>query len=185
MNRPASLLKLAARIGLLSASILVVTGCNDGKISNPDDQVSTKEIMLTRVDQNADFLWEAVSTKSDAAGVHVKQPNTAAEWSKLEDAAVAIAASMDMLLIKDRPLVPKGQEVADAEVPGAQNAKTIAAIIAADRPGFEGNAMKLKAVAERMRNAARSHDASSLMELGGELETVCEECHKEFWYPIK
>ena len=170
---------------MLPASILVLAGCDGGGTSHPDDGLSTKEIMLTRVDQNADLLWDAVSTKSDAAGVHVKQPQTAAEWSKLEAAAAAIASSMDLLLVKDRPLVPKGVEVADAEVPGAQNAKTIAAIIAADRPGFESNAMKLKAVAERMRNAVRSKDASALMELGGELDDVCEECHKQFWYPPK
>jgi cytochrome c556 len=185
MNRPTRLLSIAARICILSAATLVVSGCGGGKVANPDDELSLKEIMLNRVDQSADLLWEAVSTKSDATGVHVKQPQTAAEWGKLEEAAATIMTSMDLFLVKDRPLVPKGAEVADAEVPGAQNAKTIAAIIAADRPGFDRHAMKLKAVAVRMRDAARTRNPNALMELGGELDDACEECHKQFWYPPK
>jgi cytochrome c556 len=180
MDRPRKFLKYAARFCILPTTILVVAGCG---ASNPDDGLSNKEIMLNRVDQSADLLWDSVSSKSDTTGLHAKEPQSAEEWRKLEEAAATISSSMDLLLVKDRPLVPKGLEVADSDKPGALNAKAIKAIIAANRPSFETHAMQLKAVAEKMRNAARSHNASTLMELGGELDEACEECHKQFWYP--
>jgi len=180
MDSPRKFIKYAARFCILATTILVVAGCGS---SNPDDGLSSKEIMLNRVDQSADLLWDSVSSTSDATGLHSKEPQSAEEWRKLDEAAATIAGSMDLLLVADRPLVPKGQEVADSDKPGALNAKAITAIIAGNRPKFEAYAMQLKAVAEKMRNAARSHDASTLMMLGGELDEACEECHKQFWYP--
>lgn len=177
-------LRSATMIAALSGALFTISGCGskEGSKANPGDELSHKEIMVSQVDQNADLLWDAVSSKSDATGVHVQKPETAEDWGKLENAAVGISSAMDLLL-KERPVVPEGLEVADADKPGALNARAIKAIIDADRPAFEAHALELKGVAERMRNAARSRNANTLMELGGELDDACEACHKQFWYP--
>lgn len=184
MRKNNSTLRSVSMILALSGVVLTMSGCGskEGTKANPGDELSHKEIMVSQVDQNADLLWDAVSSKSDATGVHVQKPETAEDWGKLENAAVGLSSAMDLLL-KERPLVPKGLEVADADKLGALKARAIKAIIDADRPAFQAHALELKGIAERMRNAARSRNANTLLELGGELDDACEACHKQFWYP--
>ena len=42
--------------------------------------VTFQEVMDSVVDPAADYLWEAVSTKADAQGVHDFAPRTDGEW---------------------------------------------------------------------------------------------------------
>jgi hypothetical protein len=70
---------------------------------------SVQELMLTQIDPAADALWAAVSTISDASGVHENQPRSGAEWAALRRSAQQLIAGSDALMVKGLPVVVAGE----------------------------------------------------------------------------
>ena len=153
--------------------------------ANPtrDRQVflSIKDLMELIIDPSADTLWGAVGTVVDNDGIHELFPRTQEEWQEPRRAAVRIIEGSNLLMMPDREAAPTGTK---SEAPGAElEPPQITVLIREMRKSFEAFAMALQRAGFEAVRAIDAKDTSLLLEVGAQMESVCEGCHQTFWYP--
>lgn len=112
-----------------------------------------KQIMNGIVLPDAYVVYEAVGTKSSAAGVEEIAPQNDAEWAKVANAAAAIIESGNLLLMGNR-VVDKGDW------------------IKMTHDFMEQGKLALK--------AAEAKDKDGIVSAGGDLNTTCDNCHAKY-----
>jgi hypothetical protein len=144
-------------------------------------QATIVDIMSSMVMPAAQLLWDAVSFESGPDGDFVKTPETDAEWELLRWSAVTLAESANVLLIPgrdvDRP--DAVSEAPDVELSPAQ----IKVLIDDGHDAWIGHAHALHEIAMQAITAIDAKDGDQLADVGGTLDTACEGCHLQFWYP--
>ena len=140
-----------------------------------------KEIMDSVVDPNADVLWDAVSTTINREGTTEKQPRTDEDWKMVRRSAVALVEATNLLVIDGRKMAPAGEksENPDIELAPEQMQK----LMDADRASWVKNAHGLHDAAMVALKAIDAKDVKGLMDAGEGIDTACENCHKQYWYP--
>jgi hypothetical protein len=149
----------------------------------PDGQVhsSIKDLMESIIDPSADALWGAVGTVVDKEGIHESAPKTPEEWLDMRRAAVRIIEGGNLLMMPGREAAPVGTR---SEAPGVElEPAEITALINNDRKSFDAFAKALQALGAEALRASDARNAVMLMDIGAEMENVCESCHQVFWYP--
>jgi hypothetical protein len=114
---------------------------------------SIKQIMNGIVMPDAYVIYEAVGTKSSAAGVEEIAPQNDAEWAKVANSAAAVVEAGNLLLMGDRA-VDKGDWVKMT------------------RAYMDAGARALK--------AAEAKDKDGIVDAGGDLNTTCDNCHAKY-----
>ena len=114
---------------------------------------SIKQIMNGIVMPDAYVIYEAVGTKSSAAGVEEIAPQNDQEWAKVANSAAAVVESGNLLLMGDRA-VDKGDWVKMT------------------RAYMDAGARALK--------AAEAKDKDGIVDAGGDLNTTCDNCHARY-----
>jgi cytochrome c556 len=177
-------------VPLIVVFLAAADGCsNDHAIEGADKSVvshavgSVKDLMKYEVDPFADSLWGAVSTSADASGIHEHQPNTQEEWDKVRGDAVALAESANLLMFPDRTLVLPGQKLEGEGSPGSLTTAAAQRIFEANHAQFLAFAQALQIEARQAVKAAEAKDTAAILESGGALDNICENCHLTFWYP--
>jgi len=148
-----------------------------------DGQVhsSIKDLMESIIDPSADALWGAVGTVVDKEGIHESAPKTQEEWLDMRRAAVRIIEGGNLLMMPGRQAAPIGTK---SEAPGVElEPAQITALINNDRKSFDAFARALRALGAEALRASEARNAGMLMDIGAEMESVCESCHQVFWYP--
>jgi hypothetical protein len=176
---------------LLIACSLLLGACNGDALSNRPHESSGsaaaykptatfQEIMAGIVDPSSDFIWDSVSSMSDASGMHEKQPRTDEEWLEVRHHALMLAEAANLIAVP-------GRRVADGfntiETKEALDATTIQQQLDTRHEELVGFASGLREIAVKLVAAADKKDTSGITKLGGTLDEVCESCHKVFWYP--
>jgi cytochrome c556 len=107
------------------------------------------------------------------------------DWKKLAAAAVSLQqAALEIANLKDPIVVVKpGVKIADEGVPGGDSAESVKANIDKDPQGLRDHANSLAADMADLAKAANRHDAAAAGPIINQLDSVCESCHLEFWYP--
>jgi hypothetical protein len=143
-----------------------------------------KDIMLGIVDPSSDLLWDSVATDITAAGVVDKKPQTDEEWAMVESAALQLAEAPNLLKMPGRKVARPGEKT-QSEGPDAPEltAEQISVKINKDRKLFIKYANGLQNTAKKALAAARNKDVDALFDVGEEIDTACENCHLEYWYP--
>jgi hypothetical protein len=114
---------------------------------------SIKQIMNGIVMPDAYVVYEAVGTKSSAAGVEEIAPQNDEEWAKVANSAAAVVEAGNLLLMGDRA-VDKGDWVKMT------------------RAYMDAGSKALK--------AAEAKDKDGIVEAGGELNETCDNCHARY-----
>lgn len=114
---------------------------------------SIKQIMNGIVLPDAFVVYEAVGTKSSAAGVEEIAPRNDEEWAKVANAAAALIESGNLLLMGNR-VVDKGDW------------------IKMTHDFMEQGKLALK--------AAEAKDKDGIVSAGGDLNTTCDNCHAKY-----
>jgi hypothetical protein len=112
-----------------------------------------KQIMIGITNPAAFAVYEAVGTKSSAAGVEEIAPQNDEEWAKVGSAAAAVVESGNLMLMGSRA-IDKGDWVK----------------MTRDMMDQGKAAMK----------AAEAKDKEKIVEAGGELNTTCDNCHARY-----
>lgn len=142
--------------------------------------ITLSDIMEGIVMPGADSLWMAVQVDVTADGEKYTVPGTDAAWLSLRHEAIKLAAVTNLLMIPDLKISRKPDtEHGEGELSPAEMAK----LRAADLPGFAAHAKNLHDVALKAIEAIDKRDAEALSNVGGDMDAVCEACHKQFWYP--
>jgi hypothetical protein len=112
-----------------------------------------KQIMIGITNPAAFVIYEAVGTKSSAAGIEEIAPQNDEEWAKVGSAGAAVVESGNLMLIGNRA-IDKGDWVKMT------------------RDMMEQGKAAMK--------AAEAKDKEKIVEAGGELNTTCDNCHARY-----
>ena len=172
------------KLGWMAISALVlVAGCQ--KHEETAQQKTFHEIMKDEVDVRADDVWAIGNAHINGqAGIDAASM-TDEDWQKLAAAAVNLQqAALAIANLKDPIVVVKpGVKIADEDVPGGDSAASVKANIDKDPQGLRDHANSLAADMADLAKAANKHDAAAAGPIINQLDSVCESCHLEFWYP--
>jgi hypothetical protein len=115
---------------------------------------TTSELMHAVVDPAADVLWASVGSIVTKEGVEDFFPRTEDEWMRIENAAVVLMESGNLLMIGDR---------------------------AEDQQEWMTMARGLVDVGKLALDAARSRNPDEIFRIGGDVYAACEGCHQRYW----
>lgn len=172
-------------ISTLLAALLALAGCGQQASAKPESvfkpTASIQEIMASIVDPNADEVWNSVASVVTAAGTEDKQPHTDEEWAAVRRHAVTLLEASNLLLIEGRRVAPEGAST--SSVKAELNPDEIQKGITARRADFIQHAHALHDTVQQAIVAIDAKNAEELVKVGGNIDQVCEQCHKQFWYP--
>jgi hypothetical protein len=133
------------------------------------------------VDPSADEVWGAVAVTVDATGTHVKQPRSDAEWAEVRRSAIRLVEAPNLLVVPGRHVARQGEKADDPQV--ELGPEEIEKRINQDRPAFIKLAQGLQDAASKALKAIDDKNVQALTDVGGDIDTACENCHVTYWYP--
>jgi len=168
---------------MIVPALLLVAGCHKQEAAS--GQKTFHEIMKDEVDKRADDVWAIGNAHiSDQAGIDAASMSDD-DWKKLASAAVSLQqAALDIANLKEPIVIVKpGVKIADQGVPGGDSPESVKANIDKDPQGLRDHANSLAADMADLAEAANKRDAATAGPIINQLDSVCESCHLEFWYP--
>src|SRR6266550_1895888 len=111
---------------------------------------SIKQIMIGITNPAAFVVYEAVGTKSTAAGVEEIVPQNDAEWAKVGSAAAAVVESGNLMLMGSRAI---------------------------DKGDWVKMTHDMKEQGKAAMKAAEAKDKDKIVDAGGSLNNTCDACH--------
>ena len=113
-----------------------------------------KQLMQAVVDPSSDVVWESVAIIFTKDGMEERRPRTAAEWANVRSHAMMLTESGNLLMMSPR---------------------------AKDGGDWMKMSQALVDTAAAALRAADAKDAEQLLQVGGEIDVACENCHKKYW----
>jgi len=155
---------------------------NEVKAISTDRPLATlKEIMISIIDPNIDPIWNSVATVNTKDGVEEKQPKTEEEWKILKDHAITLLEVPNLLVIEGRKVAVDNLITTDGSA--ELSPKNVKNGIDANRQDFNQHAHDLQDAIKQVISAIDARNPEELIKAGGQVDQVCEQCHKQFWYP--
>ena len=165
--------------GLATVPLLVCSSC----IPAPEYRVTgtVKEVMDSVVDPNADYVWKAVETRATAKGIEEIAPKTKEDWAEMRRHTVALREASDLLQIPGRLVAQPGEKSENPQV--ELSPEVIKTLIDSDRAKWIQYCHGLHDAATAMMKAVEARDIDGISNAGETIDTACENCHKQYWYP--
>lgn len=146
--------------GMRSVLALVVLGCAlsacraQSPAAPPFRPVaSTKQLMQAIVDPSADVVWGAVGTIMTLKGTTELAPSTDDEWATVQNSAIALAESGNLLMMPSR---------------------------AGGNDEWIRLSQQLVDLSAKTSKAAEARNSAAVFDLGAEIYDVCTNCHRQF-----
>ena len=176
------------RRALALAALLALAACGKpaatpAVAATPQRLASVQDIMASMVDPSADSLWDSVGSTLTAKGYVDRSPKTDEDWQRVRHWAVTLTEAPNLLVMPGRRVAYPGHKLDDADVKVIEPPASIQAAIDRDPAAF---ALKAKGLQDAGRAALAAVDArnpQALLDAGGQLDTACESCHLQYWYP--
>ncbi|HEX6996777.1 MAG TPA: hypothetical protein VF322_01460 [Gammaproteobacteria bacterium] len=170
--------RTAARVAGAAVGAVALLGLAAGSSAQSGQdympQATLVEVMSGMVMPFAQVVWDAVIYDETIHG-----PDTDEGWQEARNAAVALAESANVLVIPGRKVAGPDKMANEGELAPEE----IEALIAKNRGAWVGHAHALHEVATQAIAAIDARDANKLSDVSGALDSVCEGCHLQFWYP--
>jgi hypothetical protein len=149
--------------------------------TNADFQpkITIVEIMDAMVMPNAQIVWDAVSYDVTDKGEKITGPKTDEDWQKVRWAAVTLAEASNNLMVPGRSVNHPGVKPGEGELAPEQIQK----LIAANRGAWVAHAKVLYETVTEAIKAIDAKDTEKVSDAGGNIDSACESCHLQFWYP--
>ena len=140
-----------------------------------------KDLMDAVVDPSADDVWNAVSSTVEKGGIRERAPKTDKEWADVRHGALRLVEGANLLMMPGRHMARPGEK---SETPGVElEPAEMEALMNKDRAAWTARARRLQDVSLEVLKVVDAKDAGKLTDVGGELDTACENCHRQYWYP--
>lgn len=172
-------------LGVWFLSLWFCSACQ-GRQSEPQQPAYTatatiKDLMDSIVDPSADDVWDAVTVEISASGTVEKVPRTDEEWANARRGAVRLVEASNLLMMPGRHVARPGEK---SEFPGIElEPDQMEALIHKDRDAWIRRAKGLHDAVLPVLQAIDAKDPQKVFELGSGIETACENCHTQYWYP--
>ncbi|MEO6388752.1 MAG: hypothetical protein ABIT16_03800 [Croceibacterium sp.] len=170
---------------VIASSLAVVAACSSQKKEPAAPAALTfHEVMKDKVDVNADALWDVSNSAiGENAGIDASKM-TDESWAQIQQRATAVQqAALEIAKMDPIILAKPGVKIADEGVPGGDTAAGVQQNIDKDPQKLRDFANTLASHMGDLAAAAMAHDAAKAGPLVDQLDSVCEDCHLEFWYP--
>ncbi len=155
MDASSAEVKAVTRVAMVALFTLVVCTACGGPQPPPFKPVAdVKQLMKAIVEPSADVVWDSVETIFTKDGMDERQPRTEAEWTNVRNHAMMLSESGNLLMMSPR---------------------------AKDGDQWMKRAQELVEAAATALHAAEAKDVDQLYKVGGEIDEVCERCHKKYW----
>jgi hypothetical protein len=169
--------------GLIAVIAIACSACN--QVPNPNAEfeptASLQEVMNSIIDPNMDYVWNSVATISTQKGTEERSPKTDEDWLLVKQHALVVLEASNLLLIKGRPVAAVGANT--STTPAELSPAEIQKAIEANHDSYLAYAHALHASVTLILQAIEAKNVEKLNQFGGEVDRVCEACHKQFWYP--
>ena len=140
---------------VVAASVVLCFGCGTGEPEPPfKPMADVQQLMASIVDPAADTLWGSVGTIISDEGIDEWSPQTDEEWAAVQNAAVVIMESGNLLMIGDR---------------------------ARDNLSWMRMAENLVDAGALALEAAESKDPDAIFAVGSDVYFACDGCHNLYW----
>jgi plastocyanin len=136
--------------------------------------------MDSLVDPNADGIWDSVEIVATLDGIEKKEPKTDDDWKALRRHAIALVEVGNLLVMPGRRIARPGEKADDARVD--LHPEEIERRVADDPATWAHHAQGLHDAAMLSLDAIEKRDVAALLDAGDDLDTACENCHREYWY---
>jgi hypothetical protein len=135
------------------------------------------------VDPSADGVWDSVGTTVSVHGIEDRQPRSEEEWKQVRLKAVTLIEGANLLMMEGRSIAPAGRKIADDGFEGVLTTAQADEKLKAEHAAFVQFATSLNETGKRMLEAIDARQPDKMLEVGEEIDEVCESCHVHFWYP--
>ncbi len=115
---------------------------------------TVKQLMAAAVSPSSEVLFDSVGTVVSKDGVEEIAPQSDEEWANVRNHAIILAESGNLLMMDAR---------------------------AKDRGEWMKNAQALIDAGVTALKAAEARSPAALLEAGGHLDAVCDQCHSKYW----
>lgn len=150
---------------------------------NMTSVVSIRELMSGMIDPIADNIFDAVRWETTPKGLVEFKPTTDADWEKIRVGAVTIAEGIYLLKVPREPTPPGDVNNSTGPNPPELSPTQIKEKIAKDPVLWDAKIQAMRNAALAVLEIVKKKDTDALFEAGGNLDTACEGCHLEYWYP--
>jgi cytochrome c556 len=145
--------------------------------------VSVKELMRFTIDPIADNIFDAVTWDITKKGVVETKPRTDEDWEKVKIGAVTLAEAIYLLKVP-RPFAPPGDlNNSTGPNPPELSPAQIKEKLDKDPVLWDAKIEALRNAAKEVMEIADKRDADALFEASADVDSACEACHLEYWYP--
>lgn len=142
---------------------------------------TVKDLMLAMIDPSADEVWNAVTSTLDDQGLREKMPLTEDDWQAVRNGTLRLIEGANLLLTPGRHVARPHEK---SETPGVElEPHEMEALIEKDRASWDRRAMALRDVSLEALKAVEARDAKAVFDVGDRIDTACENCHRQYWYP--
>jgi hypothetical protein len=155
----------------------------DNLLATLQTTVSVKELMGGMIDPASDLIFLAAGSEVTKAGVREWKPETDEDWAKVKFGALVMTEGAQVLRVH-RPWAPAG-DVNNSEGPDAPELSPtqIEEKVQKDPVLWDAKVQALENVGREVLKIVEKKDAVELFNAGDDLDTACEDCHLEYWYP--
>lgn len=145
--------------------------------------VSVKELMKYMIDPASDYVFDSVSVQVTKSGTTEHVPKTDEDWERLRIGAVTMAEGVYLLKVP-RPFAPEGDNNnSDGPDPEELSPSQIEAKVKADPVQWNARIEALRNVGLQVMEIVKNKDVNQLWDASDNLDTACENCHVNYWYP--
>lgn len=175
------------RMIVSSFAVMALAGCQAGADADADETAadlgSIHAVMVDKIVPTSELVWGSFGVSYEGDEMVELAPATDEEWAGVEQAAMNIAEGSKLLQAGNLPVKLDGETIQDEGTQGTLTPAQIQELIDANQPAFAEFAKALEANALEIAAAAKARDAARVEELGGQMDSACENCHVIFWYP--
>jgi Cytochrome C' len=152
--------------------------------AEPGKSLTVFEAMKDTVVPKSQVIWDITNAAQDDVGNVTAQALKDGDWTRIANAARATSEAVRNLLSQPRAVAaPPGKKIQGEGTPGAFGAGDVQRTIDANPAAFAAFSRKLLTAMDSIVAATQARDASKVGSIAGDLDGICEACHKVFWYP--
>ena len=168
------------RLVLSCSALLAMSALAASTPTPPNLHAQMKNVVAVQ----AQVIWDIGNKALGDDGNPVASKLTAADWNQLVVAGGKVKESAQTLASAQHVMAAApGQKLQDEENPGASDAKTVQRLLDSNPKAFSAFAAAMASNMDGLVAAARARDLTKVNDLSGTLDQICEQCHKQFWYP--
>ena len=152
--------------------------------AEPGKSLTLFEAMKDTVVPKSQVIWDITNAAQDDMGNVTAKALKEGDWTRIAGAARETSEAVRNLLTQPRVVAaPPGKKIQGEGTPGAFGAQEVQRTIDANPAAFVAFSKKLLAAMDGIVAATKARDASKVGSIAGDLDGICEACHKVFWYP--